>query len=53
MLRKRHFRRPIALILMAVGGLLMYLAPGDLAGLVLPVSGVALELAGIALERKA
>lgn len=40
------------MILVVLGGVLMYLAPGDFAGLVLLVSGVAVELAGIALERK-
>lgn len=52
MLKKRRFRRPIALILVILGGLLMYMAAGEGIGLVLLVSGVALELTGVALERK-
>jgi hypothetical protein len=39
-------------MLVIAGGVLMYLAPGDMAGLVLLASGIALELVGIALERK-
>lgn len=42
----------VAILLVALGGVLIYLAPGDLAGLVLLASGIVLELAGIALERK-
>jgi hypothetical protein len=36
-----------------LGGILMYLAPEIWAGLVLLVLGMVVELAGIALERKA
>lgn len=53
MIRKRRARRILALALAGLGGVLMYLAPGDFAGLVLLVSGIVVELAGIALERKA
>lgn len=53
MLRKRHLRRAIALLLIVLGGVLMYLAPGDLVGLTLLAAGIVVELAGIALERKA
>lgn len=41
-----------ALSLVVLGGLLIYLAPGDVAGLILLALGVAIELAGIALEKK-
>lgn len=51
MLRKKPYRRTLALVLVGLGGLLIYLAPSDFAGLVLLVSGIAIELAGIALER--
>jgi hypothetical protein len=40
------------LVLVVVGGVFIYLAPGDVAGLVLLASGIVLELVGIALERK-
>ncbi len=53
MLKKRRLRRVTALLLVGLGGLLMYLAPGDGAGVVLLASGIILELAGIVLERKA
>jgi accessory gene regulator protein AgrB len=53
MLRKRRSRRVLAMFLVVLGGVLMYLAPEMKAGLVLLVLGVAVELAGIALERKA
>jgi hypothetical protein len=53
MLRKRRLRRATALLLVVLGGILIYLAPGDFAGIVLLVTGVVVELAGIALERKA
>lgn len=52
MLTKRKPRRIVALILFILGGVLMYLAPGDMAGLLLLAGGIVLELAGIALERK-
>lgn len=53
MLRKRRSRRIVAMCLVVLGGVLMYLAPEVWAGLVLLVLGGAVELAGIALERKA
>lgn len=52
MLRRRRSRRVLALFLVVLGGVLMYLAPEILAGLVVLVLGVVIELAGIALERK-
>jgi hypothetical protein len=53
MLRKRRSRRVAATFLVVLGGVLMYLAPEMWTGLVLLVLGVIVELAGIALERKA
>ncbi|MHB1215242.1 MAG: hypothetical protein ACYCY9_09665 [Thiobacillus sp.] len=52
MLRKRRTRRVLALFLVVLGGLLMYLAPEVWGGLAVLALGVAVELAGIALERK-
>lgn len=53
MLRKRRARRALAVVLLVLGGALMYLAPEMWLGLVLLGVGVALEAAGIALERRA
>lgn len=53
MLSKRRLRRILAISLVVLGGVLMYLAPGDPAGLALLTLGVVVELLGIALERKA
>ena len=53
MLRKRHSRRALAIFLVVLGGLLMYLTPAIRAGLVVLAVGVLVELAGIALERRA
>lgn len=53
MLRKRRSRRVLAIFLVVLGGVLMYLAPEMWTGLVVLVIGVLVELAGIALERKA
>jgi drug/metabolite transporter (DMT)-like permease len=52
-LSKRRLRRVAAIFLAVLGGVLMYLAPGDMVGLVLLVLGVTVEVLGIALERKA
>jgi hypothetical protein len=52
MLSKRS-RRVLAGFLVVLGGLLIFLAPEMWAGLVLLALGVVIELAGIALERKA
>lgn len=49
---KRRARRIVALSLVVLGGVLMYLAPGDIAGLALLAAGIVLELVGIALERR-
>ena len=52
MLNKRS-RRILAGFLVGLGGVLLFLAPEMWAGLLLLVLGVLIELAGIALERKA
>lgn len=52
MLRKRRIRRMVAGFLVVLGGVLMFLAPGVLAGLVVLVLGVLIELAGITLEHQ-
>ncbi len=53
MLKKTRSRRTLALVLIALGGVLMVLAPEIWAGVVLLVLGVLLELAGVLLERRA
>ena len=59
MLKKRGTRRLVGATLIAVGALSMLLAPEgtfgipSIAGIVLLVAGVALELIGIAIERRA
>lgn len=53
MLRKQRSRRVLAGILVLLGGVLMFLAPEMWVGLILLALGVVIELAGIALERKA
>ncbi len=53
MLSKRRSRRVLATFLVVLGGVLMVLAPEVWAGLIVLALGVVIELAGIALERKA
>ena len=52
MFKSRH-RRPLALVLVVLGGLLMFLAPEKywLGGVLLAL-GVVVELVGITLEKK-
>lgn len=52
MLKSRTPRRLAAAALIALGGVLIFLAPEMWMGVLLLVIGVALELAGIALERR-
>lgn len=52
MLRNRRSRRVLALLLVVLGGVLIYLAPEVWGGLAVLALGVLIELAGIALERK-
>ena len=52
MLRKRQSRRILTILMAVLGGVLIYLAPESWAGVVLLGLGVALEVAGIALEHR-
>jgi hypothetical protein len=49
----KRSRRILAGFLVGLGGLFLFLAPEMWAGLLLLALGVVIELAGIALERKA
>ena len=51
-LRNKRLRRPLAIALLITGGLLLWLAPDEAAGIALLVTGVVLEIAGIAVERQ-
>lgn len=53
MLKKPRSRHALAIFLVVLGGVLMVLAPEIWAGLVVLALGVVVELAGIALERRA
>lgn len=53
MIRNPRTRRASAIILIVLGAILMFLAPEVWQGALLLALGVVLELAGIALERKA
>lgn len=53
MLKNPRVRRPLAIFLVVLGGVLMFLAPEVWAGVVLLVLGVAVEIVGIALEHRA
>lgn len=53
MIKHKSRRRIGAGILVVLGALLMFIAPEIWQGVILLALGVALELAGIALERKA
>jgi hypothetical protein len=52
MIRNRNFRRPLALVLIAAGGLLMWLSTSVGPGLVAFGLGVLLEVVGLALEHR-
>lgn len=52
MIRNRRLRRPLALCLIAAGGVLLLLAPSARYGLIAFALGLVLELAGIAIERR-
>jgi hypothetical protein len=51
LVRHRRLRRATGIALIALGALLMWLAPEVVIGLVLLFLGLALEVAGITLER--
>lgn len=52
MVTNKAVRRGVAIALLIAGGLLMWLAPGTAAGVVLLVLGIVLEAVGIGLEHK-
>lgn len=52
MLRHKRFRRAAALVLVAVGALLMWLSPETAIGVLLLAFAIALESVGIWLDRK-
>ncbi|HSJ80550.1 MAG TPA: hypothetical protein VK910_04980 [Thiobacillus sp.] len=52
MLRYRRSRRALALLLVVLGGVMMFLAPEVWGGLAVLALGVVIELVGIALERR-
>jgi membrane-bound ClpP family serine protease len=53
MMKNQRIRRTIAAIMIVLGAVLMLLAAEAWPGALLFVSGIVLELAGIAMERKA
>ncbi|MBI3936203.1 MAG: hypothetical protein HY323_04440 [Betaproteobacteria bacterium] len=52
LVKHKRARRIAGATLVIAGGLLMWLAPAVLAGLVLLAAGVALEIVGITLEHR-
>ena len=52
MLRNRRSRRVVAALLLVVGALLMLFSPSVEIGLIAFALGVALELAGLAIEHR-
>lgn len=53
LIKYRGLRRAFGAILVALGALLMWLAPEAWSGVVLLAAGIALEAAGITLEHRA
>jgi hypothetical protein len=53
MMKNPRTRRTIAVIMVVLGAILMFLAPEAWPGELLLILGIAVELAGIALEQKA
>ncbi len=53
LLKNRRLRRSMGFVLVVAGGILMWLAPEVEVGIALLAAGVLLEIAGIALERRA
>lgn len=52
MLRKRGIRRVAGALLVVGGGVLMWLAPESMSGVVLLLAGIAIEAVGLYLERR-
>lgn len=53
MIKNTRIRRTVALIMVVLGGILMFLAPEVWQGALLLALGIVIELIGITLERKA
>lgn len=52
MIRNKRLRRAAGAVLVVAGGVLIWLAPEVMAGVILLAAGIALEIAGITLERR-
>jgi hypothetical protein len=52
LIRNKRLRRIAGITLVIAGGLLMWLAPEVMVGVVLLAAGVALEIAGITFDRR-
>jgi hypothetical protein len=52
LIKHKRLRRALGAVLVFVGGVLMWLAPEVWSGAVLLAAGIALEIAGIALEHR-
>jgi len=52
MLRKSHLRRPLAAMLVIAGGMMMLLALETLAGALLLVIGIIIEVVGMTLQHR-
>ena len=52
MLKKPALRRAVAVLLLALGALLLFLAPETWVGILLLVLGVSVELIGMALKHR-
>jgi uncharacterized membrane protein YccC len=52
LIKHKGLRRALGAVLVVVGGVLMWLAPEVWSGAVLLAAGIALEIAGIALEHR-
>jgi len=52
LIKHKGLRRALGAVLVVIGGVLMWLAPEVWSGAVLLAAGIALEIAGIALEHR-
>jgi len=52
LIKHKRLRRALGVVLVAAGAVLMWLAPEVWSGVVLLTAGIALEIAGIALEHR-
>ena len=52
LIKRKGLRRALGAVLVAVGAVLMWLAPEVWSGVTLLAAGIALEIAGIALEHR-